>query len=358
MEAHSRLAPSSANQWVYCPLSVVAQEQHPQQEDKESAIDGNTAHWLSALLLNDQEQPSDSGKVITEEIEEAVNDYVCAVTDTVTDSNPILYVEHQVPIHLVHPECFGTMDTAWFDHKTSILHIFDLKFGWGIVEVFRNFQMILYALGMVDNIQFDKVHFHIVQPRPYHPEGTHRIWEVTREELLDFIPQLQKAAFEALGLDPQAVTGSHCRYCSALYACPSAEKAALYAIDVTGGSDAPTPNPAQIGYRLTVLRRAAEAINHLLSATEQAALSLGSIPGWETVFAAGRKNWDTSRSDEIRLMADMYKVTVDKEPALITPTQAVKAGLPVEIVDMYSRKSTGKAKLKPINQDKIKQLLK
>ena len=81
------------------------------------------------------------------------------------------------------------------------------------------------------------------------------------------------------------------------------------------------------------------------------------IPGWSVGFTAGKTVWQGGRENEVREAAKMFGVNVEKPPALITPTQAKKAGLPADIIKMYSNKKSGSARLEPVNFDEIKNLL-
>lgn len=341
--------------WVPCPGSVVMQELYPKTEDG-AGDEGGIAHDLAAVILDPNHLAPDC--LITDEMQAAVDLYVSGIRSFSRDKK--VHVEVPVQIPFVHADCWGTLDARWYDTTNDILHIFDLKDGWGIVEAFRNWQMILYALGVLEEIKATNVWLHIIQPRPFHSEGPHRIWKTTTAELNELGIKAIDSAFKALGSGPPLQSGPHCRYCSALWTCNTARAAGMNAVDISGKGISPESSPGQIGFELKLLRRAKEMIDHRLTALEQTALSLDksgtNIPGWSRSFTAGRNVWQSGREVEIRSMAEMYGVTVDKQ-TLITPAQATKAGLPAEVVTMYSEKNPGKAKMEPINQDKIKNLL-
>lgn len=353
METHSRLAPSSAEQWINCPASVALQEQHPEDKDSQDALDGQDAHALGACRLGGGSEVVLSNP--TDEVERAVQIYVAAVLSV--SKGGLVNVERRVDIGIVHPECFGTPDVWWHDTINDVLHVWDFKFGWGIVEAIRNWQLVLYALGISTTVQFKTVELHIVQPRPFHNDGPVRTWRISRGELYDWLPAAKFAAQKVMSSYADCKTGRHCRHCSALYACDTAAQAVLYAIDVSGRATAPTPSPERIGFELTVLRRAEEMIKHRLKATEASALSMckmgTTIPGWTQEYGAGRVNWKDGQADQVRAMAGLYGAVLDKPLELITPTQAIHAGLPEEIVKMYTEKKPGAAKMVPINFDKL-----
>lgn len=359
---HSKLSPSSAYQWVNCPGSVMMQEKFPDTAENTAAAEGTATAWYAEQVFKgmDPLPPSaPNGVFLTTEMREAIGLYVRTV-QSVTRGNPVI-CEHRVAIPMVHPACFGTLDACYFDVESRTLHIWDLKYGWGLVDAYGNNQLALYALGLYNDMSPDRVFVHIVQPRPYHPDGPVRSWEITRPELEDYRARLSTAAHLAVSDNPPVRTGAHCRYCSALYACITAQNACLNVLDVSGFAVSPSVPPEQIGYELTVLRRASEIITHRLAATEQRAIDLcksgATIPGWSQTFTAGRRVWNEQDRVAIKALAEMYSVNIEKAPELLTPAQAETAGLPKDIVRMYTTTQAGKAKMEPINQDKIKRLL-
>lgn len=358
MSSHALLAPSDAGRWVNCAGSALLQHQYPENDQSESAREGELAHDLAAMRLG--REPRMEHGVIDPEMERYVDDYVFAVHSVYIKSR--MRIEEKVVAASIHPEhCWGTCDLWWYDSAADILHIWDFKYGWSIVEAVFNWQLIVYAVAILESVQAGNVHLHVYQPRPYHPEGPHRVWKLTRAEVLERVPVLQVAAASALAPHPPLSTGGHCKHCTALYPCPAAGKSVGYAIDVACQSSVPHTPPEQLGYEVSVLRRASEVISGRLAAAEETALAMikqgAIIPGWTQTFTAGRETWETGKEEEVRTVAALYGVAVNTPPDLITPNQAIKQGLPEDVVKMYTNRTAGKAKLEPINAEKIKQLL-
>lgn len=355
---HAFLAPSDASRWVNCPGSALLQAQFPEPEgDSVYAEEGTQAHGVAAEQLALSLAPAliPSGP----EMAQAVGMYVTAVR--AAHNNGKLHIEEQISVRSVHPDrCWGTCDLWWYDSAADILHVWDFKYGWGLVEARYNWQLLVYAAGICETVQAGQIMLHIVQPRPYHPDGPHRTWTITLADLMVLVAErLAPAAELATGENPPLQTGPHCRYCDALYYCPAAAQAVGHAVDVACTCASPTLPPEQIGFELSVLRRASEIITHRLAATEQTALSMikgGTvIPGWTSGFTPGRKKWTDEA--QVRAMAGMYGLDLNKPPELITPPQAINLGLPADVVKMYVTQEAGKAKLEPVNMDQIKQLL-
>jgi hypothetical protein len=76
---------------------------------------------------------------------------------------------------------------ATFIGKDGKLYVDDLKYGWGIVEVFENWQLLAYAIGeVIRREQALDVVLRIHQPRPHHEDGPLRTWSLSYAELLGY----------------------------------------------------------------------------------------------------------------------------------------------------------------------------
>jgi hypothetical protein len=352
---HSILAPSAAPQWANCPGSVALRKLFPEKEDGQAAIDGQAIHALGKEIIDGRGDYEIPGGTPAEIIDMA-NTYALALINTAGEGSHI-HTECPVYVPMVHPDCYGTLDAYWYELSVNRIHIADGKMGWGIVEPEENWQLILYALGMLERIPFDSARLYIIQPRPFHPAGIVRYWDVTTEKLKALAAAAAYAAGLALSAGAHCLSGKWCRHCPALYSCSAAAQAGYNALDVALAASAPAVGAEELSRRLGVLTRAADIINQLKDATEEAALALSKsgveIPGWKIGTTAGSKKWAAGKEAEVRSVASLYGVPVDKPAALVTPTQAVKAGLPAEVVDLYSFHQPGKARMEPVDMKKL-----
>jgi hypothetical protein len=326
-----------------------------------AALEGEAAHWVGSETLSGRGgdpfvgRTAPNGVIISEEMVDAARVYVAAVHKHLNGVSAVssCAVEVSVTIPRIHPDCHGTPDCALTDGLE--LHIFDLKYGFGIVDPYDNWQMICYAAGLV-RPEHQFVNIHIVQPRPFHFDGPHRTWRVGVAALDRYIKQLQESAAETLTATPRCVSGSHCKYCSARHACGAARKAAMFAIDYTSHMRAEVMDTAALSMELRTVQRAAEAIQFLLTGLESQAKGIidkgGDLPGWTLQAGAGKQQWKVPVAEVIAL-SQIMGVELCKNVDTITPTQARKAGLPEDIVSMYSERTSGEKKLVPFNGVKI-----
>lgn len=351
--SHARIQPSSAGVWVHCPGSVTMQERYPRESD--SGAEGTACHHAAAMALTGQPQPAvaPNGVVYTDEILDAARMYVDAVLSVHPVTAP--HVEEAVSCEIIHPECWGTPDVWVYDHDRNEVHVWDLKYGWGLVEVYENWQLLCYASGVCDQLEPLRINrqtvivLHIVQPRPFHTLGSVREWRVTADELAGYMQRLQAAATAALGPDPQCITGKHCHYCKARHACTACRDAGYAAMEFTSAALPSELDPEQAAWVWTQLNRAEEAVKFLRSGLEgqiMAMLTAGKhVPGVALEQQAGRRTWNVPVG-EVLAAGEMYGVDLSAPAAAITPSAAMKK-LPREVVEAFSSIDAKGVKLVP-----------
>ena len=335
-----KLKPSSATQWVACPGSVQLQAQFPPQEMSDAAREGVYAHKIIENLLTKQEL---HGAVDPDMMRHAEN-----FIDLATNHD---HEASGVEEAFEAPWGKGRVDYWSFDIETSTLHIWDYKYGHSPVEVVGNMQLVAYAAGVVRallNDGWERLNYalHLYQPRCIHPDGIHRVWNLTAQEFADEFALLESAAAEALGPEPRTKSGPQCRYCNARHACPTARKAAAAAIDYIDTN--PTPGklePEGMAYELEILQRAADAIKYRLTGIEEqvkAALASGKhVPGYTLQPGQGKTDWSIPPTAVLGLgVACGIDLAKPAEP--ITPNQAKGKGLREDIINAYTKRIDGK----------------
>jgi len=246
--SHSIIPPSSAHRWGAsggCTGSVLMTQQFPDMEESEDAKNGIASHEIGATLINAASigsvvmqdkivgQPASNGIIFTDEMFEAALEYVNDVIDIMRTTHVFgggqFGIEKSVKAPRIHELSFGTLDTFLFDQRGLNLYIWDYKFGYSIIEVFENWQLINYAAGILEELDINglgdqeiTVHLRVVQPRAFHRDGTIREWIVKASELRPYINILHINAHKALGPDAICCSGPHCKDCSARVNCDTA----------------------------------------------------------------------------------------------------------------------------------------
>jgi hypothetical protein len=269
-----------------------------------------------------------------------------------------LHVETPVAIPRVHGNCWGTPDAWFFRSVDQRLFVFDYKHGHSYVDEFENWQLMAYTAGILEALGIDAhaeqsvvVELVIVQPRCYHRDGPVRRLTVRASELRAQINILRAAAEAAHEPNPVATVNPKCKHCSGRHACETYQRTALEAADLSMRSVPLDLTPQALGLELSMLKRAQAALDGRISGLEQsveAAVKQGQrVPGWSIEYTNGRQAWMVP-TDEVVALGEMMQVDLSKK-AVVTPKQAVKAGLDPALVDAYSFFPPGSPKLVPDN---------
>ena len=356
-DAHSILAPSSAERAVPCPASVKLERwalatPAPNGDlvtaDTIEAAEGIAAHWALAEMLYGREPTvgarAPNGVFLTDEMIEGADIMAEDVEVTLiphglkpTDGA----IEVAVNIPRTHELCWGTPDyRVWLPASAMgrpTLALWDFKFGHRIVEVFENWQCLDYASGCVSATKLSDLNVDviatIVQPRGYHRAGPVRRWRFNMADARGLVNIRSNTAHEALGPDPKARPGPHCRDCIARHACPTLQRAGYAAMDEAGKALPLELTPEAMGIELRMLREARKRIEARESGLEEQILGTikrgGSVPGWAIEHGAGRQRWKLPDA-HIIAVGQMLGINVAKPPEAVTPLQASKLGLPTE----------------------------
>lgn len=372
---HSIIPMSAAARWVQCPGSVMMELMHPETEESDNAKEGTASHELAVKLIDlfsraIQPQPGEfvgqaasNGVIWTEESYQGALMYTEDVRNEMQSTGvfggPNLAIEQRVAAPRIHAESWGTPDCVLYDRQKGVLYLWDYKFGHRVVEAVDNWQLAGYAIGKLDEItngggdQHIRVVMTVVQPRAWHRNGTVRRWEVMGSDLRPYANILAGKAADALGDDPQCVSGSECLDCSGRHACPTMQRATMAAVAYLGK---PTPeylDADALALEKRILDHAADLIKARrtgINAQIEAMLRSGqTVPGWALEAGQGRQRWTVPAAEVISL-GDMLGINLRKPEEPITPKQAEKAGIDGSVISAYSE--TPSTALRLVESDK------
>ncbi len=350
---HAKYAPSSMDMLIACPGSNTMRANYP-QEDSESAREGTAAHEVAAQLVLDGTllevgaSASDGITVISEEMIEGAYIWADALDDLVGREGVCSgQVERTVPCNVIDSECWGTPD--FYHAHGDMLTVADYKFGHRYVEVFENWQLLTYAAGIIasHNISPTTIQLIIVQPRSYHQDGPVRVWSFLASELPKYVTLLRRAVTAAQSPDAQCVPNPNCGDCTARWACRALQSASLAALDRTYDAIPLELTPDAVATELRMFMRARQMIEARIDGLTEHAEHLikngVSLDGFTMRAFPGRDRWKVSM-DEAVALGEMFGINIAK-PGILTPKQAIKAGLPTDVVGQYTETASGKLKL-------------
>lgn len=316
---------------------------NPPKEPNSVAEEGNAAHWFVEQVFNNKfsseelvDRKAPNGYFITKETLEYTTEYLNDILDIRSKGEG--FVEIDTSLNPSHEkwEIRGRADFAGYVDKT--LYVFDLKYGWRIVEPIENWTLISHAVGFLEflNIPVEQVVFRIYQPRPEHPLGKVREWKISYSELKDFYTTM-----ETVLTNPKkdVKTGTNCMHCPSLTQCPAAQIAAMNAVDVSYTGFDSELNNDDLGYVLKVLKRSQEVLKQTVEAYEELALyrlkSGGNITGYGIVNKKGNTRWVDSVTPELLEVMLGKDVSIRKLP---TPKEIERMGFSKDVISMFTER--------------------
>jgi hypothetical protein len=321
--------------------------------------EGTARHEVCALGLTTGARAADhvgavmpNGVVYRAEWVDEDQDYINTVR-TLADGGE-LFVERVVNFEAytgVSGDSFGTADAIILRPISGMfeLIVIDRKTGYHEVEVERNKQLMLYALGALAEFGLA---YDIARVRLVVHQRTAREWDCSIDELFEFAylarqkaVSVQKAV-QAHGNVPagewqriylnQDPSEDACRYCKAMAVCPSMQAKVQSVVGADFATVESVPQVATDGEALLSKQMAAVGLvedwcKAVRAEVERRLLVGGQVPGFGLELGKkGDRKWSDETAAET-MLRKTFRLPVEKAYSMkvISPTQAeklVKAG--------------------------------
>lgn len=361
IEQHAFLPPSGAYAWKPCPMWATMNRLYP-KPDTEDSRNGTAAHWAFYEMLYARPvavgQVAPNGVALTDEMIQAAELY-CDVIDRDLAACGLdrryLQVERRVFMPRIHAENWGTPDTWFYAAHLRRIFLYDFKFGHEFVDAYENDQCIDYTNGIAEALGLDglqdqahTVDIVVIQPRNYDRAGPERRWKVTLSDLRAHYNILTSSANLAMLPNPPSKAGKHCKHCPGRHACNTVQRGAYEGAHFAKESSPVNLPPAALVLELHMLEDAKALLDARVSGLQEEVESRvrhknERMPGYKMVETYGRQDWSVPVQQIVALGSAMG-VNVAK-PGALTPLQAIKAGLPADLVNSMSGKAKTGVKL-------------
>lgn len=365
---HALLAPSSFDRTVACNAWVMMAKDLPPEPETEEAMEGNAADWVAKQWAAGNEVahgtpiPTPGGYKADYDMIHGAKLWTKTLGYGFNSGVPVF-------CERIHPtDMWGEPDGWRWDAIEGILRVPDYKYGFEIVEVFENWQLIPYAVGLIDTLGLKDtdvtIEFTIVQPRVFHKDGPVRQWRVKADKIRHLITKAHHAAIRAVPppdieiAPPLAVTGPHCVHCPARLHCAAHQAAVSTALSLTRSATLVAMDAGAIGTQLALVQEAIKLLQGQESALEAQAESFlrsgKRVPGFCMEPGSARLEWNVdTTAEEIIGLGTILGKDLRKPPGalnsrsgpIVTPTQAIKSGIDATVIHQYSTRPHSAMKL-------------
>ncbi|AFC22389.1 exonuclease [Vibrio phage CP-T1] len=374
------LPPSRAEQWVNCYGSAIMQTLYslPDGEESEAAKEGKAFHYTVAKVLKAWQTPDTAiptlnslrgemtpyGIVVDEQMAQCAIDYVTSIMKYVNSTGTLrtMRVEERIDLSaLLGGDQYGIPDVLIWNDETYELFISDGKYGHSVVEAFENLQLVIYALGFLEQFtglqdQVIKVRLNVYQPRAYHPEGPSRDWSFVASDLRPLRNRILDAVAHIRNGDSTCTPGPWCykNTCRGRHACESLQRSIYNHMDYQSDAIPSELTNDNISTEYLMLKHLESLLNARLSGIEEQAIALirsgKPVAGLTVEQGYGRETWKKDvPTDEIILMGELLGQDLRKPVELDTPAQCRKKGIDESVIKQYS--FTPKTTLKLVKDD-------
>lgn len=343
--------PSGSAVWLACPMGLTMQNRYGNRYPAGAAAEeGTAAHWVKeqrrAGMAVSVGSAAPNGVAITQDMLEhgmAANAYL----DKLAAGGKV-YTELKIRIEFGKYVLTGTVDDVALPPNGQSFHQADYKYGYTHVPA-DSPQNKIYGIGLRQRFVREQATLHVIQPRDYTAKPV-RSYEFTPAEQLEFCAQVERALDAAHERNPVAVPGSHCNRCPGRGQCAAVRDWSM--VEEHAGSDAQL-TPEAVAFELHLARRQAELAAARVKGLEDEAAHVlrsgGLVPGWSMQSKPGCEQW-TDEQPVLSLAEGFGLLDTVSTRKLITPNQAIKAGLPAELVRMHTTRPQGEPKLVPTGE--------
>lgn len=343
------LRPSNAWRWSNCAAAPIFESRVPPQPDSDAAREGTAAAWVAECVLKGDAHSAEdmngethaNGWLVTPEMVYYVQGYI----DLIKSRGGVTTAEQFVRLT---DFIAGTLDSST-SLSGATLFVDDLKYGFRIVEIFENPQLIIYGAAELMRLgnpaSITSVQLGIYQPRAFHPDGIYRTWRLTVDQLFDQARRLIEAGTRCQDPQPVATPGRHCFECAAATSCAALAHTLYSGFHIVSNPHQRKMNGAEIAAELDFLALLAKMLDARKTAVEsegETRIRSGEhIPGYHVEERKGDRRFAWSPS---AIEAFTGVKAVKEVP--ITPAALEREGVPPDLVNALAVRPTIGYKLK------------
>ena len=323
-------------------LGYLSVENIIEGETNDASREGTAAGELLTHMIRQRTTTPNVGPVASNGVifDEDMKFHVTSTYLNILESSQGFEITSEVRIDW--PTTSGIMIRGQYDVSYVVgntLYVEDLKYGWRIVDVEKNWQLLAYAIGryfqLSNTHQINKVVLKIHQPRPYHEDGRVREWVIDMQQLQQFYFDIDNRVKQLVSGDKTLSTNKNCKYCEAAAHCPALNRSFNAAIDtvLTDWQDKPLTDK-EISETLDLITRAEELFEIKVKAIRELAIHRiqngNVIEGYSYQVKYGDRKWrDGVSAKSIKMLTGIDIM----ETVMMSPAKAERNGLNKRFVE-------------------------
>jgi hypothetical protein len=336
---------SKAHLWTRCALSgsliagraegyISPHDPDADKDQSDARREGTAAHWLIGEIFAERLRPDDNPTGITAPngwvVDAEMVEHARAYVDYVRGFGGSMYGGSEMPINIGH-SITGRLDNAVMSQHERVIRVFDFKYGWRIVEAVENPELLCYGVALAP--PGFSLELHIYQPRPFHPDGIARAWNVDADDVdrwCEWLIGRARLANGDYGV-PHATPGEHCRDCPGRGSCQALAVNVYAQHEVITDTRLAKMDAKQLAAELDFLELAEACLKQRKAGVEAEAegrIASGEfVKGWELQPRTGHRKF-TVPMTQVHMMTGIspYKQTE------MTPAELERAGAKKDIV--------------------------
>lgn len=357
------LRPSGAHRWSNCAAYPSFSARVAPRPDSDPAREGTAAAWVAECVLKGTATTcSDlvgrthaNGWFITPDMAADVQQYV----DLIQKRGGEISAEEQVTLYHDPGKLHigGTLDaSSLMVTENGLLHVDDLKYGYRVVEVRNNPQLIIYGAAKAANLihqghAIKLVQLAIYQPRAFHRDGIYRKWVISIDELWDAARLLINQGIDCAESEPVATPGPWCDECPAAASCVALAHTNYKNVTRLQSTQQRDMTALELSRELSFIDEAETLIHARAKAVQaeaEARIKTERIPGWRMVSTKGHRKFTVA--------GEMVQLLTGVDPwskKLITPAEAERRGADKAVVSKISAQPEIGHKLVRFDEDDV-----
>ena len=337
----------------------------PEQQSSDPAREGTCAAWVAEKVLRGEvtsaaemiDVSHENGWLVDVEMANLIQEYV----DHLRKRGGEIHVERKVVLNQMiqgTPDAFATVVEA--DRGGYDLFVDDLKYGFDIVEPYRNTQVAIYAGAamrmLTSKVRIRRVVIGIYQPRAFHPRGIYRTWEIWPEKLSEFVREIEQAGHDAQASDSKATPGFHCEYCPAAASCTALTHSIYKGFRVLSDERQGTLTAEQLSSELDFIAVMEKMVKARASAIRTEATERMKRSEFVPNYGFDEKFGNGKLAGDVLSVLAMTGVDPLEERKLCTPAELIRRGADKETVAGMTTRARIPAKLVKLEPDHFTRL--